>query len=247
MAPSIPLHLSRGELLRRPNRFVFEGLLDGRPLRLHCPVTGSIGGLRDFRGLPCLVAPGPAGDSARTTAGTVEALSLDGGGSWIGINQTRINGWVEQFLRADALPGLISCEGAEIRHEVRVGESRLDLCVVRGEERAYLELKTPIHDLFLGPGVEFSPPYSPDYFARGIRHFGTLARLAREGNRALVAICFMYNAVDFEPPAREDWNGKIRDAVARAHACGVENWQINFEISPTELRVTRLLRLSWGF
>jgi DNA-binding sugar fermentation-stimulating protein len=201
--------------------------------------------VKNFRDIPCLIQPGNPADGKRTTAGTVEAISLDGGGSWIGINQNRINGWVEQLLRINALPLLIPCDGAEIQHEVRVEKSRLDLCVTRNGKKTFLELKTPTHDLFLSSDAKFTPPSSPDYFARGIRHFETLARLATAGDRALIGICFMYDAVDFHPPVHPTkWNENVLRAVDFARKSGVEKWQINFAISPDELRVTKVLRLS---
>jgi sugar fermentation stimulation protein A len=240
---SIPLELACGVLLERPNRFVFLADVGKERLRLHCPVTGSIGGVKDFNGIPCLLTP--AKKKGRTTAGTVEAISLDGGKSWIGINQNRINGWMEELLRADALKKMISCKGAEISHEVCVGDSRLDLCVRHGEKRTYLELKTPMRDLIFRPDAEFQPPSSKEYFARGIKHFAELARLAQEGNRTLVAACFMYDACEFRPMGQSEWGQSIREAVWHAAKCGVENWQINFKISAERLTVKRVLRMSW--
>jgi sugar fermentation stimulation protein A len=243
---SITLNLRRGKLLKRPNRFVFIGQLNGKELRLHCPATGSIGEIKDFCGLPCLISVPTNGTkkSPRTTSGTVEAFSLDGGKSWIGINQNRINGWVEQLLHLDALPELISCADTTILHEVRVEDSRLDLCVVRDSQRTFLEIKTPIRDLYLSANATNSSPPSPDYFARGLRHFETLARLVQSGHRAIVLICFLYNAVPFAPPPPAEWNRKIYDVVQRTRSCGVEHWQLNCTITPDELRVERLMRLN---
>jgi sugar fermentation stimulation protein A len=232
----IPLDLSMGELVGRPNRFIFEGISGGKAQRWHCPATGKIGSIDNFRGLPCLFTPAVRGKK-RSTEGTVEAISLNGGRDWIGINQNRINGWVEYLLRKNALPHMIFTEGCCLHHEVQIGDSRIDLAIENGGKCTFLELKTPIHDLLLSPGDHFTRPPSATFFDRGLRHFQTLAQLAQAGHRAIVALCFMYDAVPFSPPERDQWNAKIIDIISEANARGVENWQLNFKISPNKLEV----------
>jgi sugar fermentation stimulation protein A len=240
----IPLDLSVGELICRPNRFVFEGKVGGCVQRWHCPVTGSIGLIKDFCGVPCLFTPA-LGCVGRATQGTVEAISLNGGSDWIGINQNRINGWIERFLRKNALPHMIDCVESCVRREVKVGDSRLDLVVEGEERRTFLELKTPTRDLLLFPGARFTRPPSASYFDRGLRHFRALAELAKLGHRTIVALCFMYDAQLFTSPVRDRWNAKIIDTISEANACGVENWQINLKISPLSLKVTLCTRYSY--
>jgi sugar fermentation stimulation protein A len=232
----IPLCLSVGELISRPNRFIFEGIVDGQLQRWHCPVTGKIGKVDNFQGVPCLFTPA-ANVEKRKTQGTVEAISLNRGKDWIGINQNRINGWIESLLRQNALSAMINTEGCSICHEVRVEDSRIDIAVDNGGTCTFLELKTPIHDLLLSSGDTFSRPSSESYFDRGLRHFKTLAKLAQEGHRTIVALCFMYKAVPFDPPKRDRWNAKIIDTIGEATANGVETWQINLKISQHSLAV----------
>jgi sugar fermentation stimulation protein A len=236
----IPLNLSIGELISRPNRFIFEGMAGGKIQRWHCPATGKIGLIKDFRGISCLFTPA-ASNGRRTTQGTVEAISLNGGTEWIGINQNRINGWIEHLLRKNAFPDMINAEGCSVHREVKIDDSRIDLVVSDGEKDGekctFLELKTPIHDLLLSPGDRFSRPPSSTFFDRGLRHFQTLARLAQVGHRAIVALCFMYDAVPFSAPERNKWNAKIVDIIGEANALGVENWQLNLKISPSALEV----------
>ncbi|MDR1436032.1 MAG: DNA/RNA nuclease SfsA [Puniceicoccales bacterium] len=234
---AIKLDLVRGELVARPNRFVFTAKVNGETVRLHCPVTGSIGGICDFSSMPCLLSP--AGAGGRSTAGTVEGISLDRGKSWIGINQNHVNRWMEQFLQENALDEMVPCAGATVSREVRVGNSRLDLCVMAGERRTYIEVKTPMRDLLLGDNVEFHRPSSSDYFARGIKHFEELAKLAVAGNRTVVALCCMYDASPFRPPQTE-WGRHIQEAVNRARHCGVEMWQVNLKLSPKRISVASI-------
>ncbi|MDR3144580.1 MAG: DNA/RNA nuclease SfsA [Puniceicoccales bacterium] len=236
-AVEIPLNLSVGELLRRPNRFIFYGIADGREQRWHCPVTGTIGMINDFHGLQCLFTPAEA-VGKRTTHGTVEAISLNGGVDWIGINQNRINGWVESLLRKNALSAMIDCDGCNIRREVKIDNSRIDIAVENGSDITFLELKTPTRDFLMLPGDQFSRPPSQTYFDRGLRHFATLAKLSQAGHRTIVALCFMYKAIQFGAQERTKWNAKIIDTITEANRSGVENWQINLKITPTSLSVT---------
>jgi sugar fermentation stimulation protein A len=235
-AMGIPLNLSIGELISRPNRFIFEGMVGGEIQRWHCPATGKIGLIEDFRGISCLFTPA-ASDGKRTTQGTVEAISLNRGIEWIGINQNRINGWIGYLLGKNAFPDMINTEGCFVQREVKIDDSRIDLVVSNGEKCTFLELKTPIHDLLLLPGDHFSRPPSSTFFDRGLRHFQALARLAQTGHRAIVALCFMYDAVPFSVPERNKWNAKIIDIIGEANALGVENWQLNLKISPSALEV----------
>jgi DNA-binding sugar fermentation-stimulating protein len=240
---SIPLHLVRGELVSRPNRFIFEGRRNGVEEKWHCPVTSSIGGIRDFSGIPCLIREAESG-SNRRTSGTVEALSLDGGKSWLGINQNRINGWIEALLRMDAIPSLVPCAQATITREVTVGNSRLDLHIQTAETSIFLELKTPMHNFVASDRTQSSQPSSPAFFARLIRHYETLTELVHQGHRAMVALCFMYDAPIFMPPPRDEWNCATFETIARAREAGVENYQINLSIAPTRLRITRVQNLA---
>jgi DNA-binding sugar fermentation-stimulating protein len=132
---------------------------------------------------------------------------------------------------------MINTEGCCVRREVTVDDSRIDLLVENGEERTFLELKTPINDLLLSPGDHFTRPPSLNYFDRGLRHFRTLAQLAQKGHRTIVAMCFMYDALPFSPPPRDKWNAKIMDVIGEATARGVENWQVKLKISPRSLSV----------
>jgi sugar fermentation stimulation protein A len=240
----ISLNLQIGELTRRPNRFIFEGIADGNAQRWHCPTTGKIGLIENFHGMPCLFSPA-IDCSKRTTQGTVEAISINHGRDWIGINQNHINGWMESFLKKNALPAMIDTDGCLVKHEIKVDDSRIDLVVERMDRRTFLELKTPTRDFLLAPGDTFSRPPSDTYFDRGLRHFKTLAKLAKEGNRTIVALCFMYDATELVPPVRNRWNTKIIDTIREANDCGVENWQINLKITPNALKIVRYGRSNY--
>ncbi|MDR2341042.1 MAG: DNA/RNA nuclease SfsA [Puniceicoccales bacterium] len=235
----IRLDLKLGKLISRPNRFIFDGIVNGQKQRWHCPVTGKIGKIANFDGIPCLFTPATPSDK-RLTQGTVEAIHLPEKTGWIGINQNRINGWFEEFLRRNAMLNLVNTNGCTIHHEVMAGGSRLDLVVKNGNFRTFVELKTPTHDLLLTDNARFTTPSSgASFFERLIRHYESLCRLALGGNRTILVLCFMYDAPPFIAPPMNKWNEPIMRAAKHAQECGVENWQVNLRITPKSLKVMR--------
>lgn len=143
-----PEPLEEGTVLSRPNRFIMVVKVGASTIRCHCPTTGRLEEIR-ISSIPCLVSR--AKGHARKTEATVEAISLDPPErrtkSWIGINQTAANRYVEFFLRTNQMPAIAS--GA-VRREVRVGSSRIDFPV--GE--TYVEVKTPLITLLMAEGGE---------------------------------------------------------------------------------------------
>ena len=88
-----------GLILSRPNRFIFNVMLNDQIVEAHCPSGGTIAGLsrKDMQNLKCYLSD-HGEDINRRTRYTVEAISLDDGQSYMGINQTRSNRYVEHFL-----------------------------------------------------------------------------------------------------------------------------------------------------
>ncbi len=231
-----PARLSEGVIRSRPNRFVMLVELEGRVERCHCPTTGRIGDL-PLSGLRCLASR--KARAGRKTAYTVEAISPDPARrkarTWIGINQTAANAYVNFFLVSGQLSDMVT---GEVRREVKLGHSRIDFKV--GD--TFLEVKTP---LIMLPSAGRSKVKHArfDSFDRLIKHFAELSSSLAGGGRAIVALCYLYDAPPFVRPARDRFNGKIIDAAEAASARGVESWQINMCIDDSGVSLTRHLRL----
>lgn len=154
-----PTKLIRGIIVSRPNRFIMmvENCQTGIVERCHCPVTGDIGYL-DFNkgGIPCLLSE-PIKAGQRSTAFTVEAISLntDSGSTsstaaaaaaknkkmhkqtplqWIGINQVKANSYVQHFLAQGCLFQTSSTSSA--------GESSTVQCSVTTRSKLLKSLDT---------------------------------------------------------------------------------------------------------
>ncbi len=223
-----PRRLVQGKVTSRPNRFIMMVDMDGEILRCHCPVTGRIGDLV-FDEIPCLVAM--ASGPGRTTAGTVEAISLDPvekrKKSWIGIDQTRANDYVDFFLRSGSMSGMIG-DVDEVVREVRLGSSRIDFLV---NGRDYLEVKTPLFDLPCEGHPSCRARHHPlMHFDRMIRHFGDISGSVTKGSRGILLLCYLYDAKPFEVPAPTPRSGRIVRAAKKATAKGMEHWQLNLRV-----------------
>lgn len=140
--------LTPGVIVRRPNRFIIEVDIDDRIVACHCPTTGRTGNLILY-GLPCLLSR--SHNPARKTPFTVEAISVDPPAatrrSWIGINQNAANRYIEEALRHDLLPDILSA--TTVQREKVLGASRLDFLV---DDTTYVEVKTPLENLQIGLG-----------------------------------------------------------------------------------------------
>lgn len=103
--------------------FIIE--LDGKEVEAHCPTGGGIiAGIsrKDIKDLPCLISDHGSNTSRRTRY-TVEALSLDDGETYMGINQTKSNRYVEEFLKDEEVARKLQISDS-IKREKRLGNSR---------------------------------------------------------------------------------------------------------------------------
>ena len=67
-------------------------------------------------------------------------------------------------------------------------------------------------------------------FDRLIKHFDDLSKNLKNGSRAIVLMCYMYNADPFKPEKVNKGNIRIVRAAKKAVSKGLENWQINLQI-----------------
>jgi sugar fermentation stimulation protein A len=190
-------------------------------LRCHCPTTGRLGAF-ELKGLPCLYST--ATNAKRKTAYTVEAISTSlTSKSWIGINQTAANRYIEFFLNHGVLSSIAK---GTVRREVKLGRSRIDFLV--GD--AYVEVKTPLIMLPGSPRIARVKQSRFDSFDRLIRHMKELRGSLAGGMRAVILLCYLYDAKPFKPPRRNNTNSKILSAARAAEEAGVERWQVNLQV-----------------
>lgn len=229
-----PSPLREGIVTSRPNRFIMMVDAEGGTLRCHCPTTGRLGDL-SLAGLPCLYSSSQS--PGRKTAHTVEAIAntTTEAGSWLGINQTAANRYIEFFLRNGALSRMAK---GEVRREVRLGNSRIDFLV----GRTFVEVKTPLIVLPAGENLQRVRRSRFDSFDRLIKHMGQLRGALAKGNKAAIVLCYLYDAKPFVPPVRNRTNRRILAAARRAEEAGVERWQVNLRLDEDGVSLIRYFR-----
>lgn len=214
----------------RPNRFIFIVNLNGALVEAHCPSGGTIAGIprKNFSNIKCLLSDCGMRMNRRTRY-TVEAISLDDGRTYMGINQTKSNHYVHQFLQDEEVQQALMIAGPVAR-EKRLGDSRIDFKV----DNCYLEVKTMVAEYY-GKASDrlrsLMKPQEPS-IERMQKHIRTLTdEVNAHKSKAIVLTVFQYDAPKFEPPID---NPKYKDFVEDlkiAKASGVRQVQMNLRIT----------------
>lgn len=232
--------LTEGLIKSRPNRFIMFVELNGKQVKCHCPSTGRIGDIA-FKDIPCLVSKSDNPD--RQTKYTVEAISFDSlirkSKKWIGINQVKMNRYVEFSFKENQFDKMI-LNGKEVKRERVLGKSRIDFKA--GKD--YIEVKMPLINLPTPKKFFNQRPVSKfNSFDRLIKHFDELTEGLKGDRRAIILLCFQYDAHPFEPPRANKDNLIVMKAAKRAKKKGVENWQANFKIDKEGIELKKYFRL----
>lgn len=231
--------LQEGLIKKRPNRFLMHVNLNGRTHICHCPVTGRIGNLI-FNDIPCLVSK--SDNPNRKTKYTVEAISLDFKTKkykkWIGINQSKANEYVNFFLKQNSLLKMIT--GNKIEREKKLGDSRLDFKI----DENYLEVKMPLISLPTKTHTITQKHSKFNSFDRLIKHFNDLGKNLKKGSRAIMLLCYVYDAKPFKPPIEDSSNDKIIKIAKQSTKRGVEHWQINLKINKKGVKLKNYFKLN---
>lgn len=216
--------------------------LNGEEIVAHCPSTGRIGDII-FDHVPGLLSKSL--NPQRKTKYTVEAISLGSPNAktkqWIGINQNRANHYVEFFLVNGAMPKLMR-KGETLTREKSFGRSRIDFAT----DDTFIEMKTPLITLPTSErNIAAKSRSKFDSFDRLIKHFNDLAQAIKEGRkrRAIVLLCYLYDAPEFAPPKTNQTNVKIKKAAELATSAGVENWQVNLLLTKDEVQLIKYFPL----
>jgi len=227
--------LIKGLIKSRPNRFIMLVEINNKLEKCHCPSTGRIANIK-FEDIPCLLSI--SDNPERKTKYTVEAISLFN--EWIGINQSKANEYVEFFIKTNQISKIFS-DIKSVQREVPLGKSRIDFLI---NNKDYLEVKMPLKDI----SSENHPNHQKDKtkfnsFDRLIKHFKDISNSISKDSRAIVLLCFIFNAPVFSPPIKNP-EEKIIKAAKKASSKGLENWQINLKIDKHGIKLIDYFKLN---
>lgn len=231
--------LIKAKIKERINRFIFIIELDGKEVEAHCPSGGTIAGIsrKDFKDIECLMNDhGP--DAGRRTRYTVEAISLDDGLTYAGINQTKSNRYVEYFLQYDEVKNILQVKD-EVKREKNLGDSRIDF----KSGNCYIEVKTMVADYYCKASPRLTALMREQHpsIDRMQKHVRTLTNEIKSNNsRAAIITVFQYNAPTFNPPIDDPVYAGFVEDLKIAKSAGLRQYQMNILITETYVELISL-------
>lgn len=174
----------KGRFISRPNRFIAKVEIGGRETVVHVKNTGRCRELL----VPGAVAYLEAADNPeRRTAW--DLIAVEKNGILINMDSQAPNRAAEEWMKSG---GLIP--GAEVRREVRYGDSRLDFLLSYGGRLCYTEVKGVTLE---NDGIAMFPDAPTE---RGVKHLRELIRAVEEGYDACALFIVQMKGVrEFRP------------------------------------------------
>lgn len=228
--------LIKAVIKERINRFIFIVELDGTEVEAHCPSGGTIAGIpcKSMTQLPCLLSD-HGDNTTRRTRYTVEAISLDDGATYMGINQTASNHYVYQLLQDESVQNTLSITGPVVR-EKRLGDSRIDFKV----DNTYIEVKTMVAEYYGKASKQLKilmKPQEPSV-ERMQKHIRELTHeVDTHKSKAIMLTVFQYDAPKFEPPVDNPKYAEFVEDLKIAKASGVRQARMNLCVTDTHIEL----------
>jgi sugar fermentation stimulation protein A len=221
--------LSEGTIIDRPNRFIMIVQSNDVVYECHCPSTGRIGSI-DFKNIACLFSEQNVHKSRRTKY-TVEAISLDNivkkYKKWIGINQYKVNDYIEHFIDEGLFDDIIPTR-YKVRREVKLGKSKIDFLI----DDTYLEVKTFLDSIPVNNNVKVNKVRKFISYERISQHYLDLSNC---NTSSVLLLCFIYDKEQLNSLFLPFYNDELKKIVTNATKNGVKTWQVNLNMSPTRI------------
>lgn len=227
--------LQPARLIKRYKRFLADVITpQGETLTIHCANTGAMTGC---------ATPGDTvwystSDSLTRKYPHSWELTQTQQGHWICVNTLRANQLVREAIQADIVAPLTGY--SSIQAEVKYGaeRSRIDFLLQADNRRnCYIEVKS-VTLLDKGKG------YFPDAVTvRGQKHLRELAKIAENGERAVLFFAVLHSGIEDVSPARHI-DAQYAELLAQAQQSGTEIICYKAQFSTTGLSLQQSLKVT---
>ncbi|WNN45160.1 MULTISPECIES: DNA/RNA nuclease SfsA [Winslowiella] len=227
--------LQPARLIKRYKRFLADVITpQGETLTIHCANTGAMTGC---------ATPGDTvwystSDSLTRKYPHSWELTQTQQGHWICVNTLRANQLVREAIQADIVASLTGY--SSIQAEVKYGaeRSRIDFLLQADNRRnCYIEVKS-VTLLDKGKG------YFPDAVTvRGQKHLRELAKIAENGERAVLFFAVLHSGIEDVSPARHI-DAQYAELLAQAQQSGTEIICYKAQFSTTGLSLQQSLEVT---
>ena len=208
----------KGTFLDRPNRFIAHVLINGESETVHVKNTGRC---RELLLSGAEVWMEKSENLSRKTAYDLIAVRKRNG-LLVNIDSQAPNKVVHEWLEMQGF--------TEIIPEYAYGNSRIDFCMEKGEEKYLLEVKGCTLEK---DGIGYFPDAPTE---RGVKHLRELARAAAEGYRTAVAFVIQMDGVTEVRPNTAT-HPAFGAALQEARKRGVEVLFLQCHVEPDTLSI----------
>ena len=168
-------------------------------------------------------------DSVRARKTSFDATLVQADNVLVSMDARLPSKLLKEAVEAGLLPGFAGYE--DVVEEVPLGESRIDLLLVRGSERFYLETKSVT---LVAEGTALFPD-APT--ARGAKHLRSLEAAANAGHRA--AAVFVVQREDAVSCAVDGISDpRFAAAIVSAAAAGVEVYAYRCDVTTRSIAIS---------
>ncbi len=228
--------LTPGTIIKRYKRFLADITLEnGQEITAHVPNTGAM--------TSCWAADQKVLLSSSDNPKRKYRYTLEmtySGKSWVGVNTMRTNKLAIEAIKNETIKEL--CGYALIKPEVKIGDSRIDLCLTDDENssKCYVEVKSTTLLSDDGNWVMF-----PDAVTkRGQKHLEELIKIKQMGDRAVMLFVVQREeAKQFKVAAEIDPNYSA--LLKEAQEKGVELLAYQCQLSKNEIIVRKKIPIFW--
>lgn len=215
----------KGSFIKRLNRFEATVNINGEAVLVHVPNTGRCRELF-IEGVEVLLESREG--KHRKTA--YELIMVYKEGKLVSIDSQMPNKLAEEAVRNNEITELM--DYGYIKRETVYGDSRFDLYLEKGDEKAFVEVKGVTLETH---GVAKFPDAPTE---RGTKHIYELIKAKGEGYRACLLFVVQLSFADYFTP-NSLMDPDFAEALYKAKAAGVEILAYSCEVMEDEVKITK--------